>query len=291
MSRRDSPCFSFFINILPIAYSSESLPWSDYIMKIQCIHFDLDSVLYLPSDFLKSALKLSIRSMIQFGLKADDQEALDALLSIRDQDANAGDHFDRLVHLFNGVYDPVIIAAGVEKYWDTKQSNMLCAVNAFHVLRILSRSYPLTIITNGIPIKQAGKLIRLGLCPFFIDFDPFSGVGGKRIYASARPREIKPNPFLWEKAKKDLKLDHSRCLMVGDRYWADMLGAKRLNMTTVKINQGQHTNESKKAALKHGLSTKFPFQENQEILLEQMNPDFVITNLMELFGIIEEIEK
>jgi len=259
-------------------------------MKIQCIHFDLDSVLYLPADFLQIALKLSVRAMIQYGLKAGHQEALEKLLAIRSEDSNGADHFDRLVHHFNSEYDPVIIAAGVEKYWDSKQSNMLCASNAFFVLSILSRSYPLTIVTNGIPVKQAGKLIRLGLCPFFIDFAPRSGIGRKRIYATVRPHEMKPHPFLWEKAQRELGFEYNRCLMVGDRYWTDMLGAKRLGMTTVKINQGEHHNESREKALQRGLATRPQLREEAKILLQQMEPDFVIDDLTELFAIIGQID-
>jgi putative hydrolase of the HAD superfamily len=259
-------------------------------MKIQCIHFDLDSVLYLPSDFLQSALRLSVQAMIQYGLKADPQEALDVLLAIRSEDSNAADHFNRLVEHFNGEYDPVIIAAGVEKYWDSKQSNMLCTANAFSVLRILSRKYPLTIVTNGIPVKQAGKLIRLGLCQFFIDFDPLSGLGRKRIYATARANEMKPFPFLWERAQGELKFDYHRCLMIGDRYWADIFGAKRLGMTTIKITQGEHRHESKEKALQRGMSKPQHLSGNPETILLQMEPDYIIADLIELLAIVEQIE-
>ena len=259
-------------------------------MKIQCIHFDLDSVLYLPSDFLESALRLSVRAMIQYGLKAGDQEALDALIAIRSEGSNAADHFDRLVHHFNGEYDPVIIAAGVEKYWDSKQSNMVCAVNAFFVLNLLAQKYPLTIVTNGIPIKQAGKLIRLALCHFFIDFDSLLGIGKKRIYATAHPHEMKPHPFLWEKAQQEFGFDYNCCLMVGDRYWADMLGAKRLGMTTIKINQGEHHRETPEEALHRGLlDTSLQLQEDPATLLRQMEPDFVIDDLIELIAIVGKI--
>ncbi len=35
--------------------------------KIECINFDLDSVLYIPSDFLETTLLISIRAMIEGG--------------------------------------------------------------------------------------------------------------------------------------------------------------------------------------------------------------------------------
>ena len=84
--------------------------------KIACIHFDLDSVLYVPSDFLETALQMSINAMIQVGLKAEKETALSALKAIRSLDSNGKDHFNQLCFHFNNEYDPIVIAAGVEKY-------------------------------------------------------------------------------------------------------------------------------------------------------------------------------
>jgi putative hydrolase of the HAD superfamily len=260
-------------------------------MNIDCIHFDLDSVLYLPADFLAAALKLSVRAMIQYGLRASVEEALAKLDAIRRQDANAADHFDRLCLHFNGEYDAVIIAAGVEKYWDAKQANMMVAPDAHFVLNRLSQRYPLTVISNGIPVKQAGKLIRLGLCPFFVNFTPERGVSVRYVYASAVAERRKPHPYLWTQAQNVLGFSFARSLMVGDRYWADMFGAKRLGMRTVKINQGEHRLENKEEALTKGLMECPAYASNRDDLLRLMEPDYTITNLFELLTIVMVIEE
>jgi putative hydrolase of the HAD superfamily len=259
-------------------------------VKIDCIHFDLDSVLYLPADFLAAALKLSVRAMIQYGLKASLDEALATLEEIRRQAANAADHFDRLCLHFNGAYDAVIIAAGVEKYWDAKQGNMMVAPDAHFVLNRLSQRYPLTVITNGLPVKQAGKLIRLGLCPFFVNFTPEMGVSDRYVYATAIPEEQKPHPYLWEQARKAIGFSCKRSIMVGDRYWADIFGAKRLGMRTVKINQGEHQLETKDEALTKGLRQHPELTADRRELLPFLEPDYTITNLFELLTIVEMIE-
>lgn len=260
-------------------------------MNIDCIHFDLDSVLYLPADFLAAALKLSVGAMIQYGLKAPLHEALAKLNDIRAQDANAADHFNRLCLHFNGEYDAVIIAAGVEKYWDAKQGNMMVAPDAHFVLNRLSQRYPLTVITNGIPVKQAGKLLRLGLCPFFVNFAPERGVTGRYVYASAIAEQQKPHPYLWQQAQNALGFSFARSLMVGDRYWADMFGAKRLGMRTVKINQGDHRLENKEEALAKGLKACPEYTNDRDALLRLMEPDYTITNLFELLTIVMVIEE
>lgn len=259
-------------------------------MKIESIHFDLDSVLYLPADFLAAALKLSVKAMIQYGLNASLDEALAKLDEIRSQDANAADHLDRLCLAINGEYDAVIIAAGVEKYRDSKLSNMMVAPDAHFVLNRLSQHYPITVITNGIPVKQAGKLIRLGLCPFFISFSADSGVSARHVYATAVPELQKPHPYLWEQARKAMGFSFERSIMIGDRYWADMFGAKRLGMCTVKINQGEHRHETREEALTRGLRKDPDFAGNRDELLRLMEPDYTITDLFELLTIVELIE-
>ena len=93
--------------------------------KIECINFDLDSVLYIPSEFLETALRMSVKAMMQTGLKAGLDEALQKLIEIRFLNSNAKNHFNELCFYFNKKYDPLIIAAGIEKYWDCKIGTMM----------------------------------------------------------------------------------------------------------------------------------------------------------------------
>ena len=125
------------------------------IKKIACIHFDLDSVLYVPADCLETTVQVSVYAMIHACLRAKQKTALSRLWEIRSLDSNAKDHFNKLCFHFNSEYDPIIIAAGVEKYWNCKISLMTSAPEANPILNLLYSKYPLTIITNGPPIKQA----------------------------------------------------------------------------------------------------------------------------------------
>jgi HAD superfamily hydrolase (TIGR01549 family) len=262
-------------------------------MKIECIHFDLDSVLYIPSAFLENTLKLSVRVMIENGLHADFEEALAKLKEIRETDSNASDHFDRLCHCFNGTIDPIVIASGVEKYWDCKSGNMMAAPHAHYVLGHLSQKCPLSIISNGRPVKQAAKLVRLGLAHFFTHYDPYKGVYERFFYATDDPALVKPNPFLWEKARQDLNFSYKRAIMVGDRYWADMLGARRLGMTTVKINQGEHRHETIAEAYEKNIRSASisGITGSREEILAAMQPDYTINSLDELPPIVHSIEE
>lgn len=261
-------------------------------MKIECIHFDLDSVLYIPSAFLENTLKLAVRVMIENGLRADFDQALKKLKEIRAEDSNAGDHFDRLCLHYNGVPDPIVIASGVEKYWDCKSGNMMAAPHAHYILGSLSQKYPLSIITNGRPVKQAAKLVRLGLAHFFTYYDHLKGVYERFFHATDDPARVKPSSFLWEKARKEIHFAYENAVMVGDRYWADMLGAKRLGMTTVKIKQGEHRHETLAEAYEKNKdkASLSGITESREEILRAMEPDYIIENLEELPAIISKLE-
>ena len=262
-------------------------------MKIECIQFDLDSVLYIPAAFLENTLNLTVRVMIENGLQADFDEALAKLHEVRSKDSNAGNHFDLLCEHFNGCLDPLIIASGVEKYWDCKSGNMMAAPHAHYVLGRLSQKYPLSIISNGRPVKQAGKLIRLELAHFFTRYDAEKGVYERFFYATDDPAKAKPHPYLWHKSQQEVSFAFENAIMVGDRYWADMLGAKMLGMTTVKINQGEHRFETPAEAYEKNcymVGKLFDTPPAQEKVMDMMQPDFEINSLEDFPGIVKEIE-
>jgi len=265
-------------------------------MKIACIHFDLDSVLYVPADFLETALQMSVNAMIQVGLEAEQETALSELKKIRSIDSNGKEHFNQLCFRFNHEDDPIIIAAGVEKYWDCKISLMTTAPEAIPILRLLHSKYPLTVITNGPPIKQAGKIIRLRLDHFFACYDDMRNLQKHFFYASGEKDQQKPFPHLWQWAQKDIGFDFDRSLMVGDRYLQDIFGAKRLGMTTVKVNQGSHISESIEDAFEayQRLEAEYKLfsgQRSPEDIRGMMIPDFTINHIKELKQVINEIER
>jgi len=263
--------------------------------KIECISFDLDSVLYVPSDFLETTLLISIRAMIEVGLKAETKEALRKLKEIRSSDPNARDHFDRLCLHFNKGFDPVVVAAGIEKYWDCKIGLMTSAPESKALLSSLYGKYPLAIISNGPPLKQAGKIVRLGISHFFSKVD-----SEKRqthlFYATAEEGKVKPYPHLWRMSRREIGYSPRRSLMVGDRFWEDIFGAKRLGMITVKINQGHHSRESVDEALERGFRSAkqkayFLRIHSKEEIRRLMTPDYAITSLGKLEEVIRAVEE
>jgi len=262
--------------------------------EIQCINFDLDSVLYIPSDFLESTLLMSIKAMMQAGLKAELSEALEKLKEIRSIDSNAKDHFDKLCLFFNKKYDPLIIAAGIEKYWDCKIGNMTSVPETMFVLSTLYPKYPLAIVSNGPALKQAGKIVRLGLAHFFSKYDDTLQLKRHHFYATSKKTQVKPFPYLWLQSKKDIGYAFSSAVMVGDRYWEDIFGAKRLGMITVKMNRGSHVDETVEKAFEKAMQIPemkdyFLEEHSRREIISLMKPDYTIESLQELVKLLDSM--
>ena len=84
--------------------------------------------------------------------------------------------------------------------------------------------------------------------------------------------------------------------MVGDRYWEDIFGANRLGMITVKINRGQHSNETPKGAFENAfksevMKTCFIKDYSKKEIMTLMKPSYTIDSLLELERLILGIEK
>jgi len=264
--------------------------------QIECVNFDLDSVFYVPSEFLETTLLMSIKAMIQTGLRAGLSEALTELKKIRTVDPNAKDHFDQLCLHFNKVSDPLIIAAGVERYWDCKIGIMTSAPESNMILSLLFNKYPLTIISNGPPLKQAGKVFRLGLSHFFSKYDADLNIHSHFFYCTSETNKAKPCPYLWLQSQKDIGYAFPRAVMVGDRYWNDIFGARRLGMIAIKINQGPHARESIQEAFKREWQSMearafFSPYHSESQIMALMEPDYTVDTLKELEKVLQDIER
>ncbi len=264
--------------------------------KIEGINFDLDSVLYVPSEFLETTLLMSIKAMIQTGLKASLIDAMEKLKEIRTFDSNAKDHFDQLCLYFNRSNDPLIIAAGVERYWDCKIGIMTSAPESSVILSTFFNRYPLSIISNGPPLKQAGKIVRLGLAHYFSQYDADLSVQRHLFYCTSERDRVKPHPYLWQQSQKDIGYRFTRAVMVGDRYWNDIFGANRLGMRTIKINQGAHALETIEEVFERewqnrATRTFFSKYHSEDEVKALMEPDHVVDSLKEIERVVLEIEK
>jgi putative hydrolase of the HAD superfamily len=209
---------------------------------LDAVFFDIDDTLFSTSVFADKARREAVGAMLRAGLKADRDVALRELEEVLVEfSSNYGNHFDKVLDRLPpeacaGVNRAVIVAAGVVAYHETKWRELTVHDDVYEVLRWLS-SKPLVrgIISAGITIKQAEKLVRLRVLEFLTP---------NAIFFTDQVGFSKPNPRLYRRVLERLKLDPSRTMYVGDNPSHDIDPCNREGLITVHCRRsGKHTNE------------------------------------------------
>lgn len=230
---------------------------------LRAIFFDIDDTLYSTSEFAALARKNAIENMRAHGFRMSVEDALRELEEIvAEFTSNYEHHFDKLLlrvpkHYYEPVSPTILVAAAVVGYHETKFRSLRAYEDAVDVLRLLREQTPLKlgVITSGLPLKQAEKLVRLGVAELF---DP------NAIFISDELGISKPNPKLYLRACAALAIRPSEAMYVGDRPKMDIDPPNKVGMITV-LNR-----RSGKYADEQG-TTK---------------PDFEIHNFFDLFDIL-----
>jgi putative hydrolase of the HAD superfamily len=212
-------------------------PRTEPSLGIDAVFFDVDDTLFSTSEFAERARAASVSAMIKVGLALDPETLLQELHEVVSEfTSNYDHHFDQLLRRipkrhYKGVNPVMIIAAGVAAYHDTKLRELAPFPDAVSLLRWLASIPNLVrgVITSGLMVKQAEKLIRLGVYPF---------LSPTAIFISDQIGINKPNPKLYRRACSDLNLKPSRCVYVGDRPRSDIDPPNQLGMVTVQLKRG-----------------------------------------------------
>ena len=119
----------------------------------------------------------------------------------------------------------LIVTAGVVAYHDTKFREIALYPDVTPLLEDLSRQgILLGIVTHGWAVKQAEKLVRLGLMRYF---EP------RTLFISDQIGISKPNPKLYALALRNLGLQPEEAMYVGDNLAHDIAPPQTLGMHTV----------------------------------------------------------
>jgi putative hydrolase of the HAD superfamily len=219
-------------------------------VSLDAIFFDVDDTLFSTSEFARRARRASCEAMHQVGLKLDVEHIEDELREVvAEFTSNYDHHFDQLLRRiprrhYKGTNPAIIVAAGVKAYHDTKASDLKPFPDAVTLLRDLSQTSMVRgIITSGLTVKQAEKLLRLGI------YDTLTPTA---IYISDQIGINKPNVKLWRRACSDLNLKPANCMYVGDRGVRDVDPANGLGMITVHLKRGgRHEKEQGQTEADH----------------------------------------
>ena len=207
-------------------------------MKLRAILFDIDDTLFATTDFAGHARRHAVEAMVQEGLEVDADIAYRELLDVVEEfSSNYGRHFDKLVvrlgaYLRPGIHPAVVIASGVRAYHETK-ARIEPFPDALRVLDLLTRTDLVRgVLTNGLTVKQADKLVRLGLQNAF---------SPDAIFISEEMGVAKPHPRIFQLACERLGLPPAKTLYVGDSPRTDIDPAHDAGLwTCLRRGRGKH---------------------------------------------------
>lgn len=230
---------------------------------LKALFFDIDDTLFSTTEFAEQARRESITQMIRYGLKVSENDALYELKEVINEfTSNYHSHFDKLLlrfpsSAFAGVNPAIIIAAGVVGYHQTKFEKLKPYPDVVEVLEILSGTpLILGVISAGLAVKQAEKLVRLDLVKYI---DP------KAIFISEQIGISKPNIKLYQKACQTLNLEPEEVMYIGDNPVMDIDPTNSLGMITVLNRRSSQ----------HGFSEG------------KTKPDYEIQNFHDLLAILK----
>jgi len=241
---------------------------------IKLVGFDLDDCLFDSTGLSQRARIKGIDAMLSIGLKIERQKALILIQEIVDEyGSNSSKHYDYFIRRLNLYENYAIsfneqvryITAAVMAYHGQKIKHIKLYGDVLKSLEKLKKSSIKTaIITDGIPIKQYEKILRLGIDDL-IDLVVISDEIGIR----------KPNPELFSYCLKKFKVKGHETIYVGDNIYKDIIPANFNKIHSVYIHRGG----------------KYDTHITGETISEENKPDHEISRLDELFKIINDINK
>jgi putative hydrolase of the HAD superfamily len=210
-------------------------------MSLKAVFFDIDDTLFSTTDFASKARRAAVEAMRRRGLRLPTEHILRELQEvIAEFSSNHEHHFDKLLlrlprRSWDGVNPAILVAAGVQAYHDAKFHQLRPYPDVPPVLARLARTDLVRgIITAGLEVKQADKLLRLGLYDYFTP---------TAIFISDQIGISKPNSKLFQRACDEVGVAPRETMYVGDHPTHDVDPANALGMITVHVRRGKHAPE------------------------------------------------
>jgi putative hydrolase of the HAD superfamily len=203
-------------------------------IRIRAVLFDVDDTLFDRDGAQEGILRIILQELpdVFADLPAEAiSRAFDESDSIAMCEYDAGvlaeDFRTRRSRLFLGLLDlderhaHAVTALYVHRY-PTIDAPVAGAVS---IVRQLADTYPLGVVSNGLPDVQYTKLATLGIRELFAC-----------VVLSEELKIAKPDPRIFLHAAGLLGVAPDDCLYVGDSYESDVVGAKRAGMHTCWFN-------------------------------------------------------
>jgi putative hydrolase of the HAD superfamily len=220
-------------------------------VSLKAIFFDIDDTLFSTTEFADRARRAAVEAMRKVGLRLPSEHVLRELHEVISEfSSNYEGHFDKLLlrlpeRAWDGVNPAILVAAGVQAYHDAKFRHLRPYPDVPPVLgRLAKTDLVRGVITAGLAVKQADKLLRLRLYELFTP---------TAIFISDQIGISKPNPKLFSRACDEVGVEPKETLYVGDHPLHDVDPANSLGMITVHVRRGKHAPERGKTAPTHSV--------------------------------------
>jgi putative hydrolase of the HAD superfamily len=220
---------------------------------IRAVFFDIDDTLFSTTTFSARARRAAVEALAAHGLRMTPDDLYRELEEvIAEFGSNYEHHFDRLLQRLprgaaEGVNRAILVAAAVRAYHDAKVEHLKPFDDVLPALRRLARA-PLVrgVITTGLQVKQAEKLLRLGVYPLLTP---------SAIFISDQIGISKPNPKLFLRACAEVGAAPAECVHVGDHPGHDIDPANAAGMVSVLVRRNsKHANEPSRTAPRHSVA-------------------------------------
>ncbi len=203
---------------------------------LDAVFFDIDDTLYSSTELAERSRSRAMDAMAEAGLGAD-RGRVEALLAeiIGEYTSNFPHQFDELLERlpaesYRPVNRAVIVASAVAAYHDTKFRELRPFDDVPAALAGLKdRGVRLGVVTAGVPIKQAEKLVRMGLVGYF---QP------AWIFITDQMELTKQDPRLWREVARRAGVAPERSAYVGDHPVSDVDLPNEVGFVTILARRG-----------------------------------------------------
>jgi putative hydrolase of the HAD superfamily len=205
-------------------------------MELRAVLFDIDDTLYSTTAFADQARRQSAEALRRLGVAYPTHLLLRELEEIiAEFSSNDGRHYNRLLQRLprrsvEGLNPAILVAGAIRAYHETKLTHLIPFPDILPALRSLARTELIRgIVTAGLEIKQAEKLLRLGI---------YEWLTPSAIFISDQIGVSKPNPKLYRRACDELGVRPEEAMYVGDNATTDVDPANAIGMVTVLCRRG-----------------------------------------------------
>jgi len=243
---------------------------------IKLVGFDLDDCLFDSSGLSERARIKGLEAMINLGLKIEREKAIKIVQEIvKEYGSNSSKHYNYFIRRLNQLENDIdfisyndqykYIASAVMAYHEEKIKSIKLYEDVKDcILNLKKLSIKTAIITDGIPIKQYEKILRLKVDKL-IDLVVISDEIGIK----------KPNPKLFKYFLEKFQVKGPETIYIGDRIDMDIIPANLNEIYSVLLHRGGKYDISKSYLESQGIS----------------KPNYEISNLNEIFNIINTLNE